>query len=169
MARVGVPVYRWLMTTTNHLNKMKNKTPFLMLAAAAVIATGCDKKRTTSEQLDKVQTKTVEVAQDIKDYTFAERDEFVKKERALLTELNRDLDQLAARVEESTAAAKAEAQPRIETLREQTARLNKQLDEATNATESSWEKFKVEVRETQAASKEEFDKARQWMSDQIAP
>jgi predicted nucleic acid-binding Zn-ribbon protein len=104
-----------------------------------------------------------------KDCTFAEKDEFVKKERALLTELNRDLDELAARVEKSAAAVKTEAQPRIETLRGQTARLNKQLDEATNATESSWEKLKVEVRETQAASKEEFDKARQWLSEKIAP
>lgn len=140
-----------------------------MLVAAAVIATGCDKKRTTSQQLDGVQTKAAEVAQNIKDYTFSQKDEFVKKERTLLTELNRDLDELAARVEKSTAAVKADAQPRIETLRGQTARLNQQLDEASNTTESSWEKFKVEVRETHDASKEEFNKARQWLSDKIAP
>jgi DNA anti-recombination protein RmuC len=157
------------MTTTNHLNKMKNKTPFLMLTAAVLIATGCDKKRTTSEKLDNVEAKTAEVAQDIKDYTFAERDEFVRKERAVLADINRDLDELAARVEESTAAVKAEAQPRIEALRERTARLNKQLDDASNTTESGWEKFKAEVREAQAKSKEEFNKARQWLSDKIAP
>ena len=148
---------------------MKHTTRSLMLIAAAVIATGCDKKQTASEQLDKVQTKTAEVAQNIKDYSYAEKDEFVKTERTQLTALNRDLDELAARVEKSTAAVKAEAQPRIETLRGQTARLNKHLDEASNATESSWAKFKDEVRKTHTESKEEFNKARQWLSDKIAP
>jgi hypothetical protein len=42
---------------------MKNKALFLMLISATVIATGCDKKRTASEQLDRVQTKT---AQDLR-------------------------------------------------------------------------------------------------------
>jgi outer membrane murein-binding lipoprotein Lpp len=148
---------------------MKHTTRFLMLLAAAVIATGCDKKQTTSQQLDGVQTKAAEVAQNIKDYTFSEKEEFVRSERKLLTELNRDLDELAAKVDKASAEVKAEAQPRIETLRGQTARLNKQLDDAASATESSWEKFKVEVRKTHTESKVEFDKARQWLSDKVAP
>lgn len=157
------------MKEINHSKHMKIKTPFLILLAAAAIVAGCDKKRTTSQQLDRVQTKTAEVGQNIKDYTFTEKDEFVKAGRTQLAELNRDLDELAARVEESSAAVKAEAQPRIETLRGQTAHLNKQLDEATNSTESSWDKFKAEVGKTQAVSKEEFNKARQWLSDKVAP
>lgn len=140
-----------------------------MLTAAAVIATGCDKKQTTSQQLDGVQAKTAEVAQNIKNYTFSQKEEFVRTERTQLTELNRDLDELAARVEKASAAVKAEAQPRIDALRSQTARLNKQLDDAANTTESSWEKFKVEVQKTHTESKEEFNKARQWLSDKIAP
>ncbi len=148
---------------------MKNKALLLMLISAAVIAAGCDKKRTASEQLDRVQTKTAEVAQDMRDYTFAQKSEFVESMRAQLAELNRELDALAARVEQSSAAVKADAQPRIDALREQTARMNQQLDEATNATESSWNKFKVEVRKTHDASKEEFKQARQWLSEKIAP
>lgn len=148
---------------------MKHTTRFLMLIAAAVMATSCDKKQTTSQQLDGVQSKAKDISQNIEDYAFSQKDEFVKTERTQLTALNRELDELAARVEKSSAAIKAEAQPRIDALRSQTARLNKQLDDATNATESNWDKLKVEVRETQSASKEEFRKARQWLSDKIAP
>lgn len=153
----------------NHLNYMKHKTPFIMLVSACVIAVGCNKKQTTSQQLDGVQTETAEVAENIKDYTYSQKDEFIKTERTQLAALNRDLDELAVKVEQSSAAVKAEAQPRIETLRGQTARLNKQLDDATNATESGWDKFKAEVRKTHAESKQEFSKARQWLSDKIAP
>ena len=157
------------MTATDQLNPMKFQPPYLILIAAAVIATGGDKNKTASQQLDGVQSKAAEVGQNIKDYSYSQKDEFVKAARAQLADLNRDLDELAARVEKSSAAVKAEAQPRIETLRGRTARMNKQLDDATNATESSWDKFKGEVRETQAESKEEFKKARQWLSDKIAP
>jgi len=157
------------MTTNNILNNMKNKTLFLMLVSATVIATGCDKNRTASEQLDRVQAKTADVAQDMKDYTYSQKDEFIAKMRTQLAGLNRELDELAAKVEKSTATVKADAQPRIDALRDQTARLNKQLDEAANATESSWDKFKADVRKTHEASKEDFKQARKWLSEKIAP
>jgi paraquat-inducible protein B len=157
------------MTTTNHINHMKNKALFLFLITAGILAVGCEKKRTTSEQLDRVQTKTAEVAQNMRDFTFAEKDEFVAKMRAELAELNRNLDELAAKVEKSSTAVKSDAQARIAGLREHTARLNKQLDEATNATVSNWDKFKADVRKTSDASKQEFKEARQWLSDKIAP
>ena len=148
---------------------MKNKALLLFLISAGVIAAGCEKKRTAAERLDRVQAKTAEVAQDMRDYTFAEKDEFVVKVRAQLADLNRELDELAAKVEKSSAAVKGDAQPRIAGLREHTARLNQQLDEATNATASNWDKFKADVRKTHDASKEEFKEARQWLSDKIAP
>ena len=148
---------------------MKNQALFLMLVSATVLATGCDKKRTASEQLDRVQAKTADVAQDMRDYTYSQKDEFLAKMRTQLADLNRELDELAAKVEKSTATVKADAQPRIDALRDQTARLNRQLDDASNATESSWDKFKADVRRTHDASKEDFKQARQWLSEKIAP
>ena len=140
-----------------------------MLVSATVIATGCDKKPTASEQLDRVQTKTADVAQDMRDYTYSQKDEFIAKMRTQLADLNRELDELAAKVEKSSATVRADAQPRIDALRDQTARLNRQLDDASNATESSWDKFKADVRRTHDASEEDFRRARQWLSEKIAP
>jgi len=157
------------MTTINHSNHMKNKAHILFLVSVGIIAAGCEKKRTTSGQLDRVQTKTAEVAQDMRDSTFAEKDEFLVKMRSQLADLNRELDELAAKVEKSSATVRTDARPRIDALREQTARLNRQLDDATNATESSWDKFKADVRRTHDASKEDFKQARQWLSEKVAP
>jgi hypothetical protein len=148
---------------------MKNKTFVIALLSAAAVAAGCDKEQTASQQLDKVQVETKQAAQDMKDYTFAQKAEFVEKMQSQLTELNRDQDQLAAKVENSSDAVKAEAKPKLQALRDQTARLNKQLDEVRNATDSTWESVKNGFKKAYASSKDGFQQARQWVSDKIAP
>ena len=113
---------------------MKNRTWLITLLSAATFAVGCDKEPTTIQQMDKVQTETKQAAQDMKDYTYAQKAEFVKAMQAQLDALNKDVDQLAAKIDKSSDAVKAEAKPKLQALRDQTAKLNKQLDEAKNAT-----------------------------------
>src|SRR5688572_26018334 len=121
---------------------MKTKTLLFTLLSAVAFAVGCNKEGSTSQQLDKVQEKTAEAAQDMKDYTFAQKSEFTGKMQTQLAEINKDLDQLAARIEKSSDAVKAEAKPKLQALREQATKLNTQLDEAKNATESTWDSVK---------------------------
>ncbi len=137
--------------------------------ASSLFLTGCNKPETTAQKIDKAQEKAAEAAQDLKDYTYAQKAEFVQKMEAQLLELNRDLDQLAAKVEKSSAAAKAEAQPKLQALREQTAKLNKQLDEVKNSSESTWSEVKTGFKKGYGEVKEGFSNARQWVSDKIAP
>jgi hypothetical protein len=148
---------------------MKYYTPTFILVAAALTASSCDKKQTASQQLDAVQDKSAEVAAGIDDYAYSQKEAFIAAQRTQLAALNRDLDELAAKVEKSSEAVRADAQPRIKTLRDQTARLNKHLDDAADATESGWDQLKADIKQTQAASKEEFNKARLWLSEKIAP
>ena len=148
---------------------MKNKISVITCLFAAAFAVGCNKEQTTSQQLDKVQTETKQAAQDMKDYTYAQKTEFVDAMQAQLAALNRDLDQLAAKVESSSDAVKAEAKPKLQALRDQTAQLNKQLDEVKNATESSWDSVKNGFKKAYESSKDGFNQARQWVSDKIAP
>jgi len=148
---------------------MKNKTLLVTFLSIAAFTMGCDKAKNTAQQIDKVQEKTAEAAQDMKDYTFAQKAEFVEKMQGQLAELNRDLDQLAVKIEKSSDTIKAEAQPRLQGLREQAAQLNKQLDEVKNATESTWDSVKVTAKKAYEATKSGFNQARQWVSDKIAP
>ena len=130
---------------------------------------GCNKDTSTSEQLDEVQAKTEQTAQDIKDYSYAQKSEFVEKMRGQLAALNADLDQLSAKVEKSSDAAKAEAKPKLQALRDQTAQLNTQLEGVKDATESTWDNVKVGFTKAYASSKDGFQQARLWVSEKIAP
>jgi len=148
---------------------MKNKAFFFTLLSITVIAVGCNKEQTTSQQMDKVQTETTQAAQDMKDYTFAQKAEFVKTMQGQLDALNKDLDQLSAKIDSSSDAVKAEAKPKLQGLRDQIAQLNQQLADAQNATESTWDSVKAGFQKAYDATKDGFNQTRQWVSDKIAP
>ncbi len=148
---------------------MKHTKLLLTLLSAAALTISCKKAETPSQQLDKVQAKAAEAAQEMKDYTFAQRAEFTKQMGLQLAEINQELDQLAAKIEKSNDAAKAEAKPKLQALRDQTAQLNKQLDEVKNATESTWGEVKAGFHKGVNDLKASFQNARQWVSDKIAP
>jgi len=148
---------------------MKNKTLLITLLGAATIVAGCDQEKTTTQQLDKVQTEAKQAAGDMKDYTYAQKDEFVKSMQGQLTTLNQDLDKLSAKIDSSSDAVKSEAKPKLQALRDQAAKLNQQLVAAQNATESTWDTVKADSKKAYTALAANFTEARQWLSDKIAP
>ena len=148
---------------------MKNKTLVITFLSIAAFAVGCNKEQTTSQQIEKVKTETKQAAQDMKDYTFAQKAEFVKTMQGQLDALNKDLDQLSAKIDSSSDAVKAEAKPKLQALRDQATQLNKQLDDAKNATESTWDSVKNGFNKAYESTKDGFNQARQWLSDKIAP
>jgi hypothetical protein len=109
----------------------------LTIVAAAAFTAGCNKAETPSQQPDKVKVKATAAAQDMKEYTFAQKAEFTVRMESELAAINQDLDLLAAIIEKSSDAVKAEAKPKLELLRTQAAKLDTQLDEVRNATEST--------------------------------
>jgi len=141
---------------------------FLPIVAFAI---GCKpaEDKSTSQQLDKVATETKASAQDIKEYTFAQKGEFVAKMQGQVDTLNKDLDQLAAKIEKSSDAVKAEANPKFQALRNEVTQLNHQLDNVRNATESTWDSVKATSQKAFDSLKSGFQQSRQWVSDKIAP
>jgi hypothetical protein len=151
------------------LRTMKNKTLLITFLSAATFAVGCDKEKTTAQQIETVKTETKQAASDLKDYTFAQKDEFVKSMQVQLTKLNQDLDALSAKIDSSSDAVKAEAKPKLQALRDQAAKLNTQLADAQNATESTWDSVKAGTKTAYESMEKGFNDARQWVSDKIAP
>jgi chromosome segregation ATPase len=169
VARNRGAVYRAeTLNATEHKHMKPNKL-MLALCSAAVFAAGCNQEKTTAQKLDQAQAKAEEAAQDMKDYTYAQKAEFTAKMQAQLAELNKDLDQLAARIEKSNDKFKAEAKPKLHALRDQEAKLKKHLEEVQTATESTWESVKAGSKKAYADLKDGFNEARQWVSDKIAP
>ena len=148
---------------------MKHKTLVITLLSITALAVGCKKEETTSQQLDKVKTETKEAAQEMKDYTFAQKSEFVAKMQGQLDTLNKDLDELSAKIEKSSDAVKVEAKPKFQMLRDEVTQLNKQLDNVRNATESTWDSVKATSQKAFDSLKDGFQQSRQWVSEKIAP
>ena len=86
-----------------------------------------------------------------------------------MTTLNQDLDKLSAKIDNSSDAIKAEAKPKLQALRDQAAKLNQQLADAQNASESTWDSVKAGSQKACDAMEKSFTEARQWVSDKIAP
>jgi len=159
------------------------KSTQLAIACLATLATlaltvGCkpssqppatETRQATDRQFDQVKQETKEAAQAMNDYAYTQKAEFVANMQVQLTEINRELDQLAARIEKSSAAAKAEAAPKLQALRDQVAKLNTHLDEAKGATESTWDDVKAGFNQGFSDLKDGFNQVRQWVSEKIAP
>lgn len=141
----------------------------ISILSLAAFGTGCARETTTSQQLEKIKTETKQTARAMKDYTFAQKAEFTETMKRELAVIHSDIDQLAAGIEKSSEAAKAEARPKLKALREQAARLDRQLEEVKDATESTWDTFKRDTREARDGFKEAFQHSRQWLSEKIAP
>ena len=150
---------------------MKNTLLAITFLAIAAFAVGCkpSEDNSTSQQLDKVKTETKADAQEMKDYAYAQRVEFVTAMQGQLDALNKDIDALSTKIDNSSDAVKADAKPKLQALRDQAAQLNKQLDDARNATESTWDSVKSGFQKAYEATKDGFNQARQWVSDKIAP
>ncbi len=175
-AEPGQCAWLKLLETANSIS-MKNRILLVtsVLVSAAFFA-GCKpaadqpaSQSTATEQLNKAQAAVKEAANDMKDYSFAEKAEFVTTMQAKLAELTRNLDELSAKIESSSDAVKADARPKFAALREQTARLNAQLDAAKGATATTWETIKSDAHNSFVALKDGFAQTRQWASDKIAP
>ena len=153
---------------------MKQKTLFVTFLAITVFAIGCkpstdDSTKTAADQLDKVKTETKEAAKSMKNYAYAEKAEFIAAMKAQLAKINKDMDELDARMEKASDAVKADAKPKIQALRDEASELGRKLDEAGNATESTWDAIKQGTQNTWDALEKDFQKSRQWLSDKIAP
>jgi outer membrane murein-binding lipoprotein Lpp len=152
---------------------MKNTLYAITFFAVAAFAVGCkqsdDNSTTTQQQLDKVKAETKADAQEMKDYTYAQKADFVAAMQRQVDALNKDIDTLSAKIENSSDAVKADAKPKLQALRDEAARLNKQLDEAKNSTESTWDSVKASSQKAYNGLKDDFQQARQWTADKIAP
>src|SRR5674476_1328152 len=92
---------------------MKHENLLITLLAVAAFAVGCNKEQTTAQQIDKVQTETKEAAQDMKDYTYAQKSAFVETMQAQLAALDRGLDRRCGKGERSSGDLKAEGEPTL--------------------------------------------------------
>ena len=151
---------------------MKNNSLAITFLTIASFAVGCkpaDENSTPQQQLDKVKTETKADAQEMKDYAFAQKADFVARMQGQLDALNKDIDTLSVKIENSSDAVKADAKPKLQALRDHAAQMNQQLADAKNATASTWDSVKASSAKAYNVLKDDFQQSRQWVSDKVAP
>jgi hypothetical protein len=148
---------------------MKKRIILTSVLSALAVTLGCDKEPTASQQLDRISNQTQQAAQSVNEYSYAQKDEFMQRMRIQLEALEQDLNKLAAKVENSSAAVKSQAKPKLDALREQAAQLRRRLEDIKHANEPTWDSVKAGANKAYDGLKDQFQKARQWLSDKIAP
>jgi archaellum component FlaC len=148
---------------------MKQITIIITLLCITACVIGCNKSQSPSEQIDKLTTDTKKAGQDMKEYSYAQKDEFVAFMQTRMTALEKDLDKLSATIENSSDQVKGEAKPKLNALREQAAGLNLEIGNVKNATESTWDSVKAGSKKAYAALEDGFQQSRQWVSEKIKP
>ena len=124
--------------------------PFLLASAFSASCKSTAEKSTAATkpdetaalQLGKAKTATMEAAQAMQDYAYTRKAEFVVMMNKELVAIQEELDRLAAEVESGSDATKADAKAKLEAVRGKLAQTKKQLDQAENATESTWNDVK---------------------------
>ncbi len=147
-----------------------NKNPSILLTViAATFLVGCEQEKSNSQKLDQLKAETKQVARDLDDETYGKRAEFTARTKIQLDSLNLELSQLEARIEKASGTAKADSTAKIKALREKTSELGQKLDDIKNATESNWETVKSGTKKGLVELQDQFNQARQWISEKIAP
>lgn len=165
---------------TNQHNPTMKRILLITTCLAVALATGCNpaaknstaEKKSTVEtiagkQMDSAQVATKSSNDQIKDYTFAQKSEFVAQMKVQLDELNKNLDELSAKIAGSTDAVKKEAEPKLAALRQQSTQMTKQLASVTTATPMTWDGIKADSEKAYDSLKDGFAQARDWVAEKI--
>ncbi|HSY18465.1 MAG TPA: hypothetical protein VK815_09040 [Candidatus Acidoferrales bacterium] len=147
---------------------MKNRKWLFTILCATSFAVGCSVEKTANRQFETVKTEITRAAQDMKDYPYAQKAEFVKAMHTRLNMLNLDLYKLTAKIDGSTDAVKAEARPKLQALRDQATKLNQQLADVPNATASVWDGVKAGTKKNCDTMADGVLGACKWAGDKIS-
>jgi len=120
----------------------------------------------TTQQLAQVKQDVQKTMQDLKDYTYDQKEDFFKTIQSDVDELNQEMSQLSAKIDRASDAVKATAKPKLDSLMVQISKLNIEVDEAKTATESIWGDAKLKVQRAYDDAKQTFHDVADWVDQQ---
>lgn len=100
-------------------------------------------------------------------YGYAEKDAMVTQAGADLDALDQKIKAMASKASDASDSIKAEAQAKLQTLRDQRAALDQKLDAVKNATESDWTDAKTSFQNSYDDVDNSVKQTWQWLSDKM--
>ncbi len=156
---------------------MKSTTRLFAVAVFSMtLAVGCkpaahrtSDEDITGQQIARTEAAVVDARHNLDAYTYDQKAQFIAAMEADMAAINRSINELSVRIERSAADVKAAANPRLNELRNQASLLEARINEVKGSTATTWDTVKANTRETYDNLINNFDDARQWMSDKLAP
>ena len=152
---------------------MKNKITFRIAILMIVLLGGCSgtsKEEASSDKpLKAINERVEDLNQNVSDYSYAQKEKFVKKMENELARLKKDIIALEEKAKKAGGSAKMEAKTRIQEIKNGTKELEKKINMMKDATEDKWDDIKVKFNESMDGVKDAIEKSRTWISEKIAP
>lgn len=101
------------------------------------------------------------------DYTYDKKAAYVAKAQADLDALDAKIKEMSDKAATANDSVKADAQAKIQALRDKRAALDQKLDAARNSTESGWNDVKNAFKNGYDDVKDSFEQAWQWLKDKM--
>lgn len=120
-------------------------------------------------QLEKANTESKEAVHKMQAYAYAQKADFIKQTKEDLTQIQKEMDLLGAKVAKADDAVKADANSKLDAVREKWAQAKMQLDRAEDATEATWDDVTDGVKKSYGEMQDAYEQTRQWLSDKIEP
>lgn len=108
-----------------------------------------------------------ESLQSAMDYSYDKKDAFVAQASTNLATIDQKIKELSDKAATASDSAKADAQAKIQALREQRAVLNQKLDALKNATAADWDAVKADFTNAYDQMKTSCQEAWQWLTDKL--
>jgi hypothetical protein len=100
-------------------------------------------------------------------YGYGEKDAMVTQAGADLDALDQKIKTMASKASDASDSIKADAQARLQTLRDQRAALDQKLDAVKNATESDWSDAKATFQNSYNDVDNSVKQTWQWLNDKM--
>ena len=131
---------------------------------------GTSKEEASSDKpLKAINERVEDLNQNVSDYSYAQKEKFVKKMENELARLKKDIIALEEKAKKAGGSAKMEAKTRIQEIKNGTKELEKKINMMKDATEDKWDDIKVKFNESMDGVKDAIEKSRTWISEKIAP
>jgi len=145
-----------------------------LLTFATVIA--CKKPSSESEgagsasdERERAARETGEAADALRDYAYAQKEEFVLSATREIAELTREMERLKAEADHSAGAARADAEAKLELLKAKLAAAQAEVDEAKAATAANWQSVQDRYKKLRTDLRASVRDMRVWLSETIKP
>ena len=120
-------------------------------------------KETTTNVLESVK----ESVQSAADYTFDKKDAFTAKASSDLDALDQNIKELGDKAATGADSIKADAQAKLQDLRDKRGVLQQKLDDVKNAPATNWNEAKASFQQSYDDMKTSVKAAWQWLNDKL--